>query len=355
MSHEGEPGTAGLDLGGQPLPVWPAAPSAPVGFAPPRRAGSVRRTMTLEATWPGGVLGPTIIAGHCRDAFTADPARAPAVLAEDRLTVSAQERTIVHLTAEPPHPELAALEGTRPGGKFRATLNEALPGEREAGTPLYLLLDDLAGATLVARWAWSRWFPGWATAPTEEGRKAHAAGMLGACTGLRPGSSGIVDQGAPTLGQNTSAVGPLANPADPDGWHPLTDLTDEIQFRRARRIDAWMEGDTIRIDTHFQDSANTREGGRTALHEYHLTAEADARTGLLTRIEAHAGTLPYPECPGAMSNLRFLVGTPLTELRARVLQMLRRTNGCTHLNDVVRSLAEVPAMLSRIPEETTAP
>lgn len=355
MSYEGEPGTQGLDLGGAPLPVWPAAPAAPVGMSPLRRAGSVRRTMTLEATWPDGVRGVTMIAGRCRDALTpksaGDSAGPPLVLREDRLEAVAQERTIVSLSAEPPRAALINLEGARPGGKFRSLLNEALPGEREDGSPLYLLLDDLAGTTLVSRWAWSRWFPGWATAQTEEGRQAHAASMLGACTGLRPGSSGIADQGAPVLGQNISAVGPIVNPADPHGWHPFTDLTDEIQFRRARRIDAWRVEDTIHIETHFQDSANTREGGRAAIHEYLLRAQADARTGVVTAIEARAGTLPYPECPGAMANLRFLIGTPIGELRVRVLQMLRRTNGCTHLNDVVRSLAEVPAMLARIPQD----
>lgn len=352
MSYENEPGTRGLDLAGNPLPVWPQAPSQPIGMSPLRRTGSVRRTMTLEATWPDGLRGATMIAGRCRDAWTSDPAAPPQVLAEDALEVEAQERTIVSLRASPTRGDLSLLEGARPGGKFRGLLGEALPGKREAGTPLYLMLDDLAGTTLVSRWAWSRWFPGWATAPTEEGRKAHAEAMLGNCLGLRPGSSGIMDQGAPVLQQNSSDVGPMCNPADPEGWHAFNDLTGEIQFRRARRIDAWREGETIHVETHFQDSSNTREGtGRRALHEYLLWATADAASGLVTSIDARAGTLPYGECPGAIANLRFLVGTPLADLRSTVLQMLRRTNGCTHLNDVVRSLAEVPAMLRRAPKE----
>ncbi|NML95233.1 DUF2889 domain-containing protein [Novosphingobium olei] len=355
MSYENEPGTRGLDLAGDPLPVWPQAPSQPIGTSPLRRAHSVRRTMTLEATWPDGLRGGTMIHGRCRDAWTHNLAKPPQVLAEDALEVEAHDRTIVALTSTPPRPALAALKGARPGGKFRGILNEALPGEGEAGTPLYLMLDDLAGTTLVSRWAWSRWFPGWATAPTEEGRKAHAEAMLGNCLGLRPGSRGIVDQGAPVLQQNSSDVGPIRSPDDPEGWHTFADLTGEIQFRRARRIDAWREGDMVRIETHFQDSSNTREGGRRALHEYLLWASADAATGLVTAIDARAGTLPYGECPGAIANLRFLVGMPLSELRSTVLQMLRRTNGCTHLNDVVRSLAEVPAMLSLAPKEIARP
>lgn len=356
MSYAHELGTRGLDLAGEPLPVWPSAPSQPIGVSPQRRPNSVRRTMTLEATWPNSKAEPTVITGRCRDVWTSDPVRPPKVLADDALRAVAEDRKILSLSATPARSGLSALEGARPGCKFRSILNEAMPDERDTGTPLYLMLDDLAGTTLVSPWARSRWYPDWTIAATEEGRKAHADAMLGNCLGLRPGSSGIIDQGAPVLKQNSCDVAPIRNPSDPEGWHPFTDLTDKVQFRRARRIDVWLDGSTIHVETHFQDSTNTREGAtRRALHEYLLWAQADAQTTLLTAINARAGTLPYGECPGAIANLRFLVGTPLSDLRSTVLQLLRRTNGCTHLNDVVRSLAEVPAMLSRAPKDVILP
>jgi hypothetical protein len=42
-----------------------------------------------------------------------------------------------------------------------------------------------------------------------------------------------------------------------------------------------------------------------------------------------------------------MIGTPLRELRQEVLERLRGTLGCTHLNDVLRALAEVPQMLAK--------
>jgi hypothetical protein len=39
------------------------------------------------------------------------------------------------------------------------------------------------------------------------------------------------------------------------------------------------------------------------------------------------------------------VGTPLADLRHEVLDKLRRVDGCTHLNDVLRALAEVPVLV----------
>ena len=65
----------------------------------------------------------------------------------------------------------------------------------------------------------------------------------------------------------------------------------------------------------------------------------------LFSIEAQPGNLPYPECPGATANIQRLVGTPLAELRATVLERLAKTAGCTHLNDALRALADVHRLL----------
>jgi Protein of unknown function (DUF2889) len=46
----------------------------------------------------------------------------------------------------------------------------------------------------------------------------------------------------------------------------------------------------------------------------------------------------------AVANVGRLVGTPLTRLRTVVLERLRTTGGCTHLNDALRALAEVPIL-----------
>ena len=43
-----------------------------------------------------------------------------------------------------------------------------------------------------------------------------------------------------------------------------------------------------------------------------------------------------------------IVGTPLGELRTTVLERLSGTRGCTHLNDAMRALAEVPTLLTEL-------
>ena len=48
------------------------------------------------------------------------------------------------------------LVGCPVGPGFRSRVNEACPGEREAGTLLHLLLDDLPGAALVSGYSAQR-------------------------------------------------------------------------------------------------------------------------------------------------------------------------------------------------------
>jgi hypothetical protein len=58
--------------------------------------------------------------------------------------------------------------------------------------------------------------------------------------------------------------------------------------------------------------------------------------------------LPFIECPGAVTNAAKLVGTPLPLIREAVLRDLRGTAGCTHLNDALRALAEVPKLVEQL-------
>jgi hypothetical protein len=304
--------------------------------------------MSIDATWPDGRGGNGLFHGHARDILTPVAGGDPILLVEDRILTVADFRTILSVESEPPRAVLASLAGARAGGYLRAALDEALHDEKVAGTPLYLLLDDLAGATLVAGWAWSRWSDDWMRNRTAEERAAHAARMEGICIGFRPGSGALGDQAQPVPAQNATPVVPLPHPADPDGWHALQDRGG-VNFRRARRIDVWREDGILHIDSAFQDSASAPAGGRIAVHEYHLVAAADAAGETLLSVDATPGTLPYRECPAATVNIAALAGTPLRELRETVLVLLRKTAGCTHLNDALRALAEVPRLAAALP------
>ena len=209
-----------------------------------------------------------------------------------------------------------------------------VPGEHEA--PLYLLLDDLSGATLVGGCALL-------LQANLRGRPKPLRRMEGICTGFQPGASSLNPDGTARFSHDVREVAPVQRADDPMSWHEVTDIAG-ISMRRARRIDVRL-GDVIEIDSFFQDSATTPEGGRVAVHEYVVRATADPRSQRLLSVTADPRVLPYPECPMAVANVSRMVGIPLTDLRMAVLEQLKGIHGCTHLNDVLRSLAEVPALV----------
>jgi hypothetical protein len=340
---EGAPETG---LSGLPLPTFDAPIRDPKGYVPARRPGSVRRTMTLDAVWPEGQGGPVRFFGDCRDVWTDAGEGEAHVIAADHIDCIAEQRTIRHLESVPPRPGLDRLAGARAGGHLRAAAGDLLAEEKRLGAPIYLLIDDLAGATLVSGWAWAARRP--PTVQDQAARTAQAQDMAGVCIGFRPGSSALKHIDEPEPGHAPVRVVPLVHPADPDGWHPL-EKRGGVNFRRARWIDLWREGDLILVESGFQDSASAADGGdRVAVHEYRLTATVDARSGVLQSIVATPGTLPYAECRAAPVNIGYLAGTPMADLRMAVLELLRRTAGCTYLNDMMRALAEVPALAAHI-------
>lgn len=312
-----------------------------------RVPGSVRRTSSLDFFWPDGQAGDKRMIGRARDIATPFAGGPPIVCREDAVTgIVKLDRTIVAIESDPPKPALSRLVGERGGGGLRKVLAQIVSEERSNATPLYLLLDDLAGASLVSSWAWAHWNPNW----LEDARSIMNFNMEeamrsreGVCIGFIPGSSAFL----PDRDRSGAPAGDLRNPDDPEGWHAFPEVNG-INMRRARRIDVWLD-EVIVIDSAFQDSASTPSGERRAVHEYRLSVTADPRSLEVLSIEAEPRVLPHNECPAAVGNMPRLIGTPLPELRERVLGELRGMEGCTHLNDALRALADVPSLLDYLP------
>ncbi|UZW58286.1 DUF2889 domain-containing protein (plasmid) [Sphingobium sp. JS3065] len=337
-----------FSLRGEPLAVdsWP--PRNPINSSPVRRPHSARRTSTIYADWPNGRDGQMRLQGRARDLITGRARDVTQVAAEHAVEAWLDGRVIQAVTADPPRAVLDALVGARGGGHLRSELLSVLYEEHAAGAPLYLVLDDVAGVSLIAGWAWSQWSDIAARLAQDAHRDERLPQMEGVCIGFRPGSRALqVEPGldAPTI------LPPLVLPEDPTGWHRFP-VIDGANLRRARRIDVWREGGAIHIDATFQDSAARPDGMRAGLHEYRLVGTADERGQRLTALEALPQILPYRECAGAIQNVFSLVGTPMADLRASVLERLPRTLGCTHLNDALRALAEVPRLVSLLPTQT---
>jgi len=222
--------------------------------------------------------------------------------------------------------------------------------------PIYLALDDISGTALVSAFAWSQWYPDWTErirdALPEDQFEKMMADRVNICWGLQEGNSGVSPGGPPRSIAEADA-GELRNPADPEGWHAFPEDDHGPGFRRARRIDVSRDDSAglIRIDAAFQDSAKKKDGGRVAIHEYRLSATADLATGELLTLEPEARILPFSECPGAVHNTQRLIGSPISRIRDEVLAQLRGPEGCTHLNDALRALAEVPKLAGYLAQE----
>jgi hypothetical protein len=318
------------------------APKGPLGPAPRRRPGSIRRTTTIDMRWPAGPGTELRIDGNARDLRTPIAGAVPEVLYTARFAAGIEHstRTIQWLETDPRHPGTDALVGMRGGGNSRGRLAEALEDEATAGTALYLMLDDIAAASLIAGFAYSRWFP---RKRLEVINQPPKRSMTGVCVGFMPGSGALMPDGSPNWDRHTEPVQEIDVDDDPWSWHQIETIS-ELSMRRARRIDIWIEGDKVFIDSMFQDSSTEPSGGRVAVHEYRLTGEADIRTGRVTRLAAEPRVLPFRECPLAARSVEELVGLRLRSLRAEVLTLLAGTAGCTHLNDAMRALAEVPGL-----------
>jgi len=322
------------------------------GPSPLRRPGSIRRTTSIDSDWPDGHGMPWILTGLARDLWTPfDGSPMELAFGSFRIRTSTR-REIMEIETSPQHPRSAELIGVRAGGASRTKLSELL-GDT-AGTPLFQILDDFAGASLVANWVWSRW-PEFGAQKMALSELQSTAGRQGAmvdiCVGFERGSSSLGEDGAMNpLAQTIAPVGPLENPDDPMGWHAMPSHTGPFA-RRARRMDIWCADGLIHVDAGFQDSGSVPDGTLAAVHEYRLYAEIDQASGTLVTIQALPLILPFKECPGAAVKIGRLVGKNVAEFRTIVPTELASTLGCTHLNDVARALADAPAIAAQLPLE----
>jgi Protein of unknown function (DUF2889) len=330
---------------------------------PARAPSSVRRTSTIDMVWPDGFGTPMHLVGRSRDLYTPTDGE-PVVLdtAEMEATIG-NERTITAIEVVPEREGIERLVGTRGGSRLRSAIDDVLPGEREAATPLHLLLDDIAGASLIGGFAWSRWRDDIRAAMSGRAAMQARAAQSSAegtepvapreplgirngriiCSGLRPG--GFAQQQR-DLGEGSHAVRPagdISTPDDPWGWHEWPEHPP-VCLRRHRRIDVRRAGDALVVDAFFRDSVWEPDGSELALHEYTVAAEIDTGTHTLRSVEATPRVLPFPECQWAAPYVDLLTGLPVERFRARVQDTLTELQCCTHLNDMLRCLAEVPRL-----------
>jgi hypothetical protein len=307
-------------------------PVTPAGAPPPLPRGAARRIASIASVW----VDETHIEmnGYARDLrnhVVTDEARIEAAIT----AASGADRTLTAFSVQPRRGDPHALLGTHVGSGFRARAVRAFP--REGGTPLGLLLDDLPVACLVAGYAMvTRRIADGVDPATIVGPEG-ADARRDLCSGWRADGQMIASIEA----GHGIPYHPLPRSVPPWDDPPLP---EHGMFRR-RRIDV-VPGDPIVVDGWFRDSHVEADLSEGAIHEYSLHATVDPEQFAVCTIAATPHVLPYPECPAAAAAVGDVIGVPCAELRSRVRDLLVGTGSCTHLNDALRALADVPHLAS---------
>jgi Protein of unknown function (DUF2889) len=307
-------------------------PQQPVETWPSLIPGALRRTSTVD-THPAGT-GDSAVDLRARDVMARDSG--VDVLDEVRVRAHLSDRVIDDIRCTT-HDGLARLLGSRVGPGFRSTVGKLLPEEVRRASLLHLLLDDWVGAALVSGYAVQH---AAITRGVEQKLPPGTADrMAGICAGFAPEASLI----SYTRRNDTipSAHGPAAPPLDTNGMHDVKPLRAH-GMRRCRRLDLAPTGD---FDAHFRDTHVDGDGAETIVHEYTVVGAVDTSTRTITSVTAEVRVLPWQECPGAIGSATRVVGMVLSEVRERIRGEFVGTSTCTHLNDTLRALGDLDALL----------
>jgi hypothetical protein len=302
----------------------------------PRAPGSVRRTTSIDITFPDGIGNRVVADIRGRDLRTnADGSSEP--LDQLAVTMTLDPWTVVITEATAPLGELVGLELR---GAFAQAVGEHFPDDAARRSLCYSALEDLRGAHLVSGYAALRAglipdVPEFAAAAIER------QGDI--CVGWAV--EGPVIGTLRDTGHNPVPVGPVAPLLDGDdalGWHAVAMLAAHT-VRRRRRTDVGHEDGELRVVHHFRDSHCDDDGTERVMHEYLVHAAFDDHEQLAS-IDAEARVLPWYECPGALVSAQQLIGVHLDEFPARVRRDLKGVTTCTHLNSTLRTLADAHAL-----------
>ena len=296
----------------------------------------MRRTTALDFLWAGDLLGPCTLLATGRDLLTQSDGTTVLGTATIRATLTPPAAVVTAIELDAVDLDAEALLGVSVSTGFRRSLQRAVPAERRAGLQ-YRLLHDLPGATMVSQ-----------SVPIHAGHKLFEPRDLmvlaDVCQGWRSGAHQMNEVRTGRAPQPYGPVpGDLDDGSDPLAWHAV-EFPPGDTFRRSRRIDVWRDGDELRIDLHYRDAYRPVARPAMVIHEYSVRGRADAESLQIREMTTEAHALPWSDCNSVVSSTDELVGVRLGECDASVRTRLAGTAGCTHLNDSLRELDEVPAL-----------
>ncbi len=330
---------------------FPPPPKSPSIEVPELPHGAVRRSTAIDMSWPAsevvdGTPAKLLLQARARDIVRDHDGRLH-LLAEAGLTGWVDSADLlVRLDVTPDDERAQNLVGRSVRQGFRSAASVAVPERRNE--PLGQILDDIPVAVLIGGFAWM---------------VAHAAGRDRVDPTQRPDvpsntallkadiCSGWRSDGSMMVGLRTKAGMPVpTTPPVPPTTRALAPLevlpllpVPAGSMRRYRRIDVH-PGERFHVEAWFRDSHVLADGVDGGLHEYTVRGDfvGTGEACTVASMTATAHVLPHNECPSAAANVGDLAGQAAVGLRTSVLETLSGLRCCTHLNDLLRSLAAVP-------------
>jgi len=315
--------------------VLPAATRRPQAQIPARIPSSIRRSSHIGVQTSDDA--PDIaVHGAVRDVLT-DAAGEGRIVGEASLDcVVAPDRSVTSITSDPPEAAMSQLVGRVAHKGWRAAAREVV----DADSPLSSLLDDVPIALLLSSYGALRQgsldLP--SVQPLMQRMRNLCAGWASDATPMR-----IIDAGEPMPLPGVVHI-PDHDDAEPLATEPRLPLVPG-EVRRIRRLDV-VPGDEVRILASFRDTWCDADGVEGVLHEYVLTATLDVDRRVAS-VEAEPRVLPYNECSLAAASPARLIGQRIEDVAAEV-KATADTTTCTHLDDLLRSLDVVPALLRAV-------
>jgi hypothetical protein len=269
----------------------------PLRRLPARGASSIRRTTTVDCVPDGTWEHGAVLTARGRDLVTDADGTSHEQSAHDLALRTDADGRLQSLDGSADLPE--QLIGVGAGRGLRAILRETFAGSESSLEAA--LLDDLPGMQIISGYARIH-----GTAGLTHPREAPSS-QIGVCHGWRrDGIAARAGAGLVDMLADRPVAPDLTGPED--AWHDDPPL-EQDGMRRRRMVDV-TPGDPTRVDAYFRD------------------------------------THQPSDCPGAAPGVVRVEGVALRDIEAGVRTRLAGTAGCTHLNDLVRSLRFVEELTS---------
>ena len=302
--------------------------------------------------WPDGIGTSLHLVGRARDLVTTRAGDAVVVDEAAMHAVVDIERRITAIEATPP----------RPGHRGRSSVRRAAPTSAARSTPrsrasakrphrCTCMLDDIAGTSLIAGFVWTRHMDPEEFAALRQQAPSGFGQRKGKiiCSGLRPGGSAQAAFAGETESVHAiRTAGPLVTddddarlarvPRAAGREHAASSSRRHHARRRRLRDRRVLPRQLLGARRHRDGAARVqRRGDRRRDRPHVAIGEGHAARAAVPRVPVGARARRRSSSVDRCRRFRTDVQTTLTELQA-----------CTHLNDMLRCLTEVPALAAAI-------